>query len=165
MRALITLIILAFSVQANAHKHYISIADMEYDEKENKINVSMKITAHDFEHILEKKFDKQIHIEKYHDSSDVMVYSIEYLIKNFKVYSDKTPCNLSFVGKEVTLREELFFYFSFENVKNPSTIKIVNTLLFSLSDQQQNIVHYKYKDRTKSVTLLPAQSEAHISFE
>jgi uncharacterized protein YlxP (DUF503 family) len=165
MKRLMLLLVLFITMPGLAHKYYVSIAEMEYDKANKRIKVSLKVTAHDFEHVLEDKFDKRIHIEQYNDSSQVMLYAQEYLEKSIKVYSADKPCVFNYIGKEVTLREDLYFYFSFTNVQDPSTIKIVNTLLFSLSNQQQNIVHYKYNNQTKSVTLLPAQSEAQISFD
>lgn len=165
MKKLIFTLSLLLSLSGFAHKFYVSIAEMEYDQENNRIKVSLKMTAHDFEHVLEDKFEGHIHIEKYHDSTEVIQYAASYLSDNFQLFSKDKKCDFQYVGKEVTLRDELYFYFTFENIANPKTIKIVNTLLFSLSDQQQNIVHYKYKDQTKSVTLLPAQSQAQISFE
>ena len=165
MKRLLLLLILFSSVHALAHKYYVSIAEMEYDAENDRIKVSLKMTAHDFEHVLEAKFNKHLHIEEYSDTTEVIQYAVEYLGSHFKVYSGDSQCEMSYLGKEVTLRDDLYFYFSFLHIKQPSTIKIVNTLLFSLSNQQQNIVHYKYKDQTKSVTLMPAQSEAQISFE
>ncbi|MCB9222651.1 MAG: hypothetical protein H6582_00630 [Crocinitomicaceae bacterium] len=165
MRKLVLLLSLLFALPSLAHKFYVTIAEMEFDAVENRIKVSLKMTAHDFEHVLEDKFDGHIHIEKYDDSTEVIQYAVNYLKDHFKLFSADKQCDLNYLGKEVTLQDDLFFYFTFTNIADPSTVKIVNTLLFSLSDQQQNIVHYSYKDQTKSVTLKPAQSEAIISFE
>ena len=51
---LILSILLSFTTLfASAHKSFISISNMEYNQKEKQIEVSLKLTAHDFEHILE----------------------------------------------------------------------------------------------------------------
>ncbi|MEX1002098.1 MAG: DUF6702 family protein [Crocinitomicaceae bacterium] len=165
MKYLFTAILFLFLSPLFGHKFYVSIADMEYDEADKKINVSLKMTAHDFEYILELKYGKKIHLEEYSDTSAVMDYSKLYLKQNFKLFSGGEQCPMIFVGHELTLRDELYFYFSFAPVKDPSAIKIVNKLLFSLSDQQQNIVHYRYKNVTKSVTLISSQSEDELLFE
>lgn len=165
MKRILTFLLVITLIPATAHKFYVSIAEMEYEEGQDRIKVSLKLTAHDFEHVLEDKFDEHIHIEKYNDTSKVIQYAIEYLSSNIQLFSNDKRAEFQYLGKEVTLRDELYFYFTFNKISNPATVKIVNSLLFSFSDQQQNIVHYKYKDQTKSVTLIPSQPEALISFD
>ncbi|UKN02517.1 hypothetical protein K6119_03150 [Paracrocinitomix mangrovi] len=164
MRNVLLIIILLSSFSGWSHKFFISIADMEYDSIGNRINVTTQMTAHDFELILKRKFQRTITLEEVKDSSDVTHYIEQYLKVNFQLYSADKKLEMIYLGFEVTNRDDLFFYFYFTDVANPATIKIVNKLLFSISDQQQNIVHYKYKNATKSVTLVPAHSEDTITF-
>lgn len=163
MKAIITFLILLSSIHVFGHKFYVSIAEMEYDSTQNRINVSVKMTAHDFEQMLSRKFDRKIDLEKTSDTSDVGEFMQMYLKQNFQLHSADTQLEMNYLGKEVDLRGELYCYFYFANVPDPTTIKIVNKLLFSISDQQQNIVHYKYLTVMKSVTLVPSQSEAWIT--
>jgi Domain of unknown function (DUF6702) len=165
MKNLILALGILLSANTFAHKFYISIADMEYKELTKKIDVTLKVTAHDFELILNRKFNKEIHLEEVGDSSEVGLYCQAYLRNNFKVISNDQKLEQKYLGKEVTNREDLYFYFSFLNVGNPAHIKIISNLLSSVSDLQQNIVHYKYKNQTKSVTLLPSENKAEIKFD
>ncbi|MFT4600475.1 MAG: hypothetical protein ACI857_000649 [Arenicella sp.] len=165
MKTFLLAMFLGFGSLTFAHKFFISIADMEYNEDKQKINVSLKVTAHDFELVLRRKFKKDLHLEEVEDSSSVGKYYQAYLNHNFKLYNDGVRLPQVFLGKEVTNREDLYFYFSFINVTNPAMIKVVSNLLSSVSDVQQNIVHYKYQNQTKSVTLLPSQNEAEIKFD
>ncbi|PZE15775.1 hypothetical protein DNU06_16505 [Putridiphycobacter roseus] len=138
---------------AFGHKSYISIATMEYNEKLGQIEVSLKLTAHDFEHILDQKFSKSIHIENVLDSSEVGQFIQAYLMDHFTIKSDGQAASMHYVGKEVTLRDDLYFYFTFKPILNPSHIIIQNSILFELFSEQQNRVHYKYKGDFKSGTL------------
>ena len=163
-RLIFILFILIGSNNAIAHKFYISIADMEYDSIKNRINVSLKLTAHDFEMVLERKFERKIVLEEVVDSSKEAGYIRQYLKVNFQLFSQEQQLEMSYLGYEVNNKDELYFYFFFKDVPDPTTIKIINKLLFSISDQQQNIVHYKYSGQTKSVTLISAKSEDRITF-
>ena len=154
-----------FSLFASAHKSFISIANMEYNETEKKIEVSLKLTAHDFEHILEKKYGKQIHIENVKTGSNVDQFIIAYINKHFRVASESEKTKLIYIGKEVTIKDELFFYFTLKNVKNPSKIVVNNTFLFEIFEQQQNIIHYKLKGKTKSLTLVSLKKEGTLFFD
>jgi len=138
---------------------------MEYDSANVKINTSLKISAHDFEYLLEMKYNLRIHLETVTDSSEIGLYMISYLKENFIITSGGKQAEMIYLGREITLRDELFFYLSFTNVANPRTIHIKNQLLFSLFAQQQNIVNYKYGDRTKSVTLVSSAPEAEIKID
>lgn len=164
MRTVLMLCVFLVSMNATAHKFYISIANMEYNEESERIDVSLKMTAHDFERILIKKFEKSIHIEQVKDDSEIGKYCIAYIRQNFTVMSNNQQAEFKYLGKEIDNREDLFFYFSFLKIGDPKSLNIVSNLLFSISDDQQNIVHYKYKDQTKSVTLVPSQNKADINF-
>jgi len=158
-------VILGSSFLSFGHNYFVSIASMEYDSASMKINTSLKVTAHDFEHMLEMKFNLRIHIETVTDSSEIGQYIQTYLKENFILFSGGAQAEMNYLGKEVTLRDELFFYFSFSNIRNPRTVQIKNQLLFTHFAQQQNIVNYKYGDRTKSVTLVSATPEAEIKID
>jgi hypothetical protein len=163
MKRIIILLILVISYSpANAHKTYVSIADMQYDTITQEIEVSLKLTAHDFEHILEKKYNQKMHIENISDSSVVGLFIQNYLKTHFKIESKAQLAQFNYVGKEVTLRDELYFYFTFSKVLNPQQIKVSNTILFEMFTKQQNIVNYQYINQTKSVTLTNSNPQALI---
>lgn len=164
MKVLFTLGVLLICLSGSAHKYFISIASMEYNEEKKRIDVSLKMTAHDFEKVLIRKFERELHIEKIEDDSEIGKYCQAYIRQNFTIHSDDQQAEFNYLGKEIDNREDLYFYFSFVNIKNPSSLNVASNLLFSISDDQQNIVHYKYKDQTKSVTLLPSQNSAKIIF-
>jgi hypothetical protein len=84
---------------------------------------------------------------------------------NFRVSSEEEALILSYLGKEIKNTEDLYVYFSFLKPKNPAKLKVVSNLLYSISDLQQNIVHYKYLNQTKSVTLVASENHAEITFE
>lgn len=157
---LITLITLS---SVYAHKTYVSIASMEYNGKLKQIEVSLKLTAHDFEHVLENQYKKEYHIENIPDSSKIGLFIQNYVKTHFKVWSEDKLTQFKYVGKEVTVRDDLYFYFTFSNIINPKNITVSNTFLFEMFTKQQNIVHYKYANQTKSVTLISSNPKMNIT--
>ena len=99
-KILFSLILMVKFSTVMAHKSYISIANMEYNNNKKQIEVSLKLTAHDFEYILEKKFNKRIHIENVKDSSLVGQFIQTYISKHFQVYSEKKETKFNYVGNE-----------------------------------------------------------------
>ena len=161
----VTFLLLFLAFPAMAHKHYMSIANMEYNSKLRQIEVSLKLTAHDFEHILENKFNKRIHIENVNDSSEIGQYIIAYLADNINLTSANQKGKLNYVGKEVTVRDDLFFYFTFTEVLDPSHIILQNSILFQLFSKQQNLMHYKYNGKTTSITCTKVSPSGTIKLE
>ncbi|MEO9531653.1 MAG: DUF6702 family protein [Crocinitomicaceae bacterium] len=165
MKKLLFIFAIFFCAPLMAHQYFISIAEMEYNSEKNRIDVSLKMTAHDLEDVIGRKFDEKIDIMAISDSSKVFVYFQDYLKHNFRVISEEEVLRMSYLGKEIKNTEDLFVYFSFLQPKNPAAIKIISNLLYSISDLQQNIVHYKYLNQTKSVTLVASENQAEITFE
>jgi hypothetical protein len=141
------------SLTAFAHKSYISITDMAYNIELKRIEVSIKLTAHDFEYVLEKRFKNSVEIDKVKDGSKEDLYIQEYISKNFIVKSNNVLAKFNYVGKEVNLRDELYFYFTFTSIDDFKKLIVTNTMLFETYQQQQNIVHYTVNNKTKSATL------------
>ena len=115
--------------------------------------MSLKVTAHDFEYVLEMHFNKKVELESIEKSSKEDQFIMDYLKKHFVVKSNNQQAVMNYLGFEVNERDDLYFYFSFTQISNFKQILVTNTVLFETFEQQQNIVHYKVNDKTKSVTL------------
>jgi hypothetical protein len=148
-----------------SHKYYVAIANMEYNEKDQQIDVFLKATAHDFQHLMEMTFKERMDLDTVSQNKKYSSFIESYLKENFIVTSLDQPASFEYIGMEVTERLNIFFYFSFKEVLNPKKIKIASKFLFDFFKDQQNIVHYKYGEQTKSVTLVPALSVAEIKFD
>lgn len=165
MKVILTSLLFLISSSIFAHKFYVSIADLAYNDTKQRIEGSLKLTAHDFEEVLKAKFNRSFLMEEVKDSSAEGRYVQLYLMQNFKVFSGGKELVPNYLGKEVSLTQDLYFYFTFSAVPNPQRIKVYNTLLFDLFPKQQNIVHYTYNHQTKSVTLVPTKNNDSIVFE
>ena len=166
MKRFLFIVFIALAAKSTyAHKFYVSIADMKYNEAKQRIEGSVKLTAHDFEAVLENKFGQKYELETIVDSSEVGRYIQTYLASHVKLFSNDKQAVPTYLGKEITLRGDLYFYFTFTQIANPAEITIFNTLLFELFPKQQNIIHYQYKEQTKSVTLVPSKTHEKIRFD
>jgi len=165
MKTLLLTLLIAISSGGWSHKFYVSIADMKWDQEEERIEGSIKLTAHDVEKMLANKFQRPVDLEEEPDSSEVGRYLQAYMARNFVVKSNDLAAVPAYIGKEVTLRGELYIYFTFTGVAEPKHLSITNKILFELFPKQQNIVHYAYDSQTKSVTLIPLKPHGKIEFE
>lgn len=154
---------------ATTHRYAITIAEMAYDAPKNRIEVSLKVAAHDFEQLLAQVLHRPVHLEEQPDSSKaehlISTYCEKYLSTHFKLSSGGFPTRFHYLGRELTPHESLYFYFSFSGIHNPKQVTVFSDVMTSLSRDQQNRIHYTYGGVTKSATLSAAQNKATLSFD
>ena len=165
MKKLLLLLALFLSTGAFCHKFYVAVINMEWNETEQQIDVFVKATAHDFQAIIETSLNKRIDLDTISKNEELTNWTSNYLQKNFELTSLEKAAKFNYVGMEVTERLNAYFYFTFTEVLNPKKIKVVSKFLFDRFPKQQNIIHYKHGDQTKSVTLVASSAEGEIKFE
>lgn len=164
-RYLLVILFTGISTLSFSHKFYVSICDLEYNVEKDRIEGSLKLTAHDFEKILSEKFNRKIFLDEVHDTSEVGKYIQVYLNQHFKIKSNGKLAKPVYFGKEVTLEQDLYIYFTFTEIENPAQIEIHNSILIQPFIEQQNIVHYQYKEQTKTITLVATKVHEKIIFD
>ena len=65
------------------------------------------------------------------DSSKIGLFIQSYIEKHFTLLSQKQKAIFSYIGKEVTVRDDLYFYFTFKQILDPINITVSNTFLRS----------------------------------
>lgn len=165
MKKLLLFSLLLISSAGFCHKFYVAVINMEWNEADQRIDVFVKATAHDFEAIIETAMNKRIDLDTISKNEDLSKWTADYLEKSFQLSSLDVGAKFNYVGMEVTERLNAFFYFTFTEVLNPKKIKVVSKFLIDRFPKQQNIIHYKHGDQTKSVTLVASSTEGEIKFE
>jgi hypothetical protein len=84
------------------------------------------------------------------ESSQANEIITAYINEHFQVVAGNELLNMQFVGMEVELDESLYLYFEIENVTTVTELVIVNTILISSFDEQENILHLNVGDVEKS---------------
>lgn len=150
------ILFLFLSLNVYAHKHYISITEIEWKAESGVFEASLKLTAHDFEHMLEDEGLSSIHIEKMKEGDEHYKKTLSILTRDFRVYTGEEQCEIQFVGWEVTTDDQLFLYLKFvpQTKIDFNEVTISQNILFAKFSQQQNIVHFKHEDEVKSETLI-----------
>lgn len=162
MRVLILMLLVFLGTNGLAHKHYVSITDMEWKADEGHFEASVKLTAHDFEHLLEDEGLPEFHIEKMTEGDEHYKKTMKILTQNFRVYAGEEQCEIVLVGWEVNKEDELFFYLKFipQSKTDFKEVTVAQNLMFSKFSDQQNIVHFKNGEELKSETLVADKTKA-----
>jgi hypothetical protein len=158
-----------FFLKAQGHDYYFSISEVFYNTSTQKFEISIKVHAHDMEHVFEdnKSCWSTIKNGEFQPESDICLD--EYFTDNFKIFSSKgKEIHLTFIGKEQKLDGNMFIYFESSKFKwKKSDISIENTILTEINPSQQNIVHLnndKEKNNTQTSYFSSSQKSATFSF-
>lgn len=165
MKKILLFVAILAGTSSFAHKFYVAVFNMEWNEADQRIDVFCKATAHDFQGLIENELNLRIDLDTISKNEVLSTWTANYLKKNFQLSSLNKEATFNYIGMEVTERLNAFFYFTFTDVLNPKKVKFSCKFLFDRFSKQQNIVHYKNGDQTKSVTLVSSSSNGEIKFE
>jgi len=145
------------------HKFYVSVTEIEYNEKAHSLQIISRVFIDDFEKLLQTRYDQSIHLTKNDDSEKVSDYIKKYLSQKMEVELDGKPYTLNFIGKEYE-NDKLLFYLEIPDVPEFKKIGIKNAVLIDMFSEQKNLVHVEYKGKTKSLILTNGKYEDLLIF-
>ncbi len=149
-KTLFLLVALSLSQWASAHKFYMSITEMQYNENNGYLEIIIKLFTDDIEKALEQQSDSSIFLGTPKESSQADELLQNYLQKNFTLKTGQQALDIRFLGKEVD-KDYTWAYLEVKDFKPDEKYTIKNSILINLFDSQANRVNYYYKDKTHSL--------------
>ena len=86
----------------------------------------------------------------------------EYLINNFKIYSNETELELDFLGYE-RKNDLVIYYIEVFNAKKIKSLIVENKILFQSFRNQKNIILFRVNDYKKSYIHTSENFQSSIS--
>lgn len=161
-KVLLTLLILpllAFTV----HKYYISLTEIEYDEKSKSVQLIMNVFIDDFETALNKDYNLNLELATNKETNQFDNHFYKYLKEHFKISINNNLKNYKFIGKEYD-GNILYFYLEINNVENIKSIEIQNDILIYHFPEQQNLIKAKINGKRKSLFLDKKNDKGLLNF-
>lgn len=146
------------------HKYYVSVTEVDYVPNQESVQITTRIFADDFEKALRERFNKDIVLTQKDEAKEVDHYIDVYLKEKIKVEINGENTELDYLGKEYDGFDIVQCYIEIKNVKKIEAIKITNRVLFSLFDEQQNMIKTKINSKQKSFLLNKDNREALLKF-
>ena len=145
----------------NDHKFYVSTTSIVYKEQRKTIEITSQTFIDDMEALLRLN-DNDIKM-----SPDSNIKLIDKLIesslkKYFQIKINKKIIDFDFVGREYK-NDIIQCYIEVVVPDNSKEFTIRNRLFFNLFNEQQNIVHFKNREKRESV-LLHYESDTAIFY-
>jgi len=138
------LLLCAFSYPTSAHKFYVSITQIEYNQKEGSAEIIIRIFADDLEVALSRRAGRSVKIGHTEDFDKLALAYLRdtFELRNFK----RQPAKFNWVGKEVQT-DMVWLYIEARMPEGLGKAQLRNRILFEMFPEQVNIVNTKYNGR------------------
>lgn len=146
---IIGLLLVGCQFTASAHKFYVSISQINYNEKGKTLEVALKLFTDDLEYCASNELNKSIKISKEH-LFDKEVNN--YLTNHFTISINGESKEINYLGKEIEV-DVTWCYLEITDVENINTISISNTLFISDLAEQKNLIQLSIDSFEESTIL------------
>jgi hypothetical protein len=131
------------------HPFFVSMTDINYNDNNKSLEISVRIFTDDFENTLRKYHQDKIDILHPANQEQMNVYVKDYIQQHLQMKVDDKAVQLSFVGYEQQ-SESIWTYFEVNKVDKVKKVEIVNNLLHDYNTNQINMMHIKVKGNEQS---------------
>jgi|GEM_PF-632195 len=138
--------------QKAAHPFYVSVTEIQYNEKSRSLEIAVKAFTDDLETALRKTFQTPTDLLSVKDRDLAARRLTEYISSHLAIRINNKPVSLKFLGYEQE-REAIWSYLEAEQAPEPGNIEIVNSILYDSFDQQIHLVHVMVNRKRKSAKL------------
>lgn len=143
------LLIVPLLLSMAAHKYYLSVTDVQYNETSQSLQMITRLFYDDVEDVLQARYDEAIVVDATADQELLDRYLAKYLRAKFKIAVNGVRQELVFVGKEYE-DDYIVIYSEVENITSIETLGMENTLLMDVFPEQKNMVHTEILGKKKS---------------
>jgi len=151
----VLLLAISLSLSFTSHKFYLSVTEINYSEKDTSIQLLSRIFIDDLEELLNDRYEVDLNLTAPNELKDANLYIEKYVKSKILLTIDGKEVPYNFLGKEYD-NDVIKCYLEIDNIDIDSikTIEIENRLFFETFEEQQNIVHFKFKRKKKSFILI-----------
>lgn len=158
------LVMLLFMSFSSVHKFYVSVTNIVYSEEDKAFQVTSRVFIDDFDKLLKERYGVEAKLATPNESKIAEEYVEKYFRTKFVVEIDGEAVPYTFLGKKYD-NDVVICYLEIPNV-NLSEVKqmsVQNEVLTDLFDEQQNVVHVKWKNNKKSFVLIRENNKGMLN--
>ncbi len=138
MKKLLILCILPIFAFA-AHKYYISLTKVYYDQEEKSLQITMRFFIDDVQKTLDNRYETNLELATKNEDKKADFYLNKYITQKFKIKVNNELQNLNYLGKEYE-NDVVYFYLESKNIESIQSIEIQSTMLYEEFPDQENFV-------------------------
>lgn len=154
-----------FALCLCVHPIHVSVTEIEFDKKDQALEIMMRVFIDDFELTLRnERGTPNLDILNPPPGTSVDQLAESYLKDHFRISLDQRLQKTTYLGHERE-GEAFIFYIEVSNVKTWKTITIHNDIIMSTYGDQSNIVHVFSGDDVKSLRLTRNTPADKLTFD
>jgi len=162
--SLLGITILAFFSFSQIHKFYLSVTNITYSEKDAAFQITSRIFIDDLEEVLSERYGITTDLASDEESEIADSYIKKYFMTKLIIEINDEKVDYQFLGKTYD-NDVVVFFLELPNIQLSETesIAIQNEILTDLFEEQQNIVHFKWKGKKKSFVLIKENNKGMLN--
>ncbi len=154
------LIVAFFSLN---HPFYVSVTEINHNEKDKTLEISCKMFLDDTEKTLKKLYNAPVELTAPKDPKKAQEMMSSYVKKHLQLKINGKPVELEFVGFEVE-GASIWSYFQVSKVSSVQKIDVTDNILYEVYDSQISIIHAQVKGNKKSTRINNPETNASFEF-
>ena len=161
--ALLFTFIILTSFTSKDHETYLSVTEIEYDQKEKSLQIVSRVFIDDLENVLSKRYQQEVSLSYEKDLKANKDLIARYIDQKLKIKVEGKDRKLKFLGSKFDA-DQIILFIEGPEVENFKQIKVENLILTDLFDSQKNIVHVKKGESIESMLLMKGNGSKTVSF-
>jgi predicted transcriptional regulator len=144
-------LLLLVAAAPQKHDFHASLADIQYNPRSKKLEVTLRVFTDDLENDLAKMYPGKTFVMDFSAQDKALDTEIKrYLEKHFFIVgADKSL--LDFVGREHDAEgTTLYFEMTMPKATEGQKMQMQNSIMLDLFDDQSNIVNIQWQDKKKT---------------
>ncbi|WCL82956.1 hypothetical protein PPO43_07640 [Saprospira sp. CCB-QB6] len=132
------------------HPIYLSFAEIDYKEKQQALQISIKLFVDDFEQLFSKRLGETVEIGTDREHPQANQLLADYIEQHFQLKADGQTIKYKYLGKEMGEKQNIYECYVFLEAKNLSPfahLTINNSLLIDEHFNQLNFAACHTKNR------------------
>lgn len=145
------------------HKFYVSVTEIEHNVEAQSLQVISRVFTDDFENVLKARYDSSLRLGHDIETAGAEALIKKYLDQKMKIAVDGKEVSLDYLGKEYD-NDMIIFYIEVAGIKNIDQIRVENSVLMDLFEEQKNLIHVQVRGKTKSMVLVSGNERSSLKF-
>ena len=143
------------------HPYYVSMTEIEFNPKEKKLEISVRIFTDDLEKALARSCGCKTDLLSPEKKEAMKPVLDSYLKKKLGISVNGKPVSYSFLGFEKE-EESIWSFLEVSLDKIPDQLMVTNQLLYEIQKQQSNLVRYRKPGSDKTLQLTNPEREVRF---
>ena len=150
-------------IVAMLHPFFVSVIEINHNQKEATVEISVRVFAEDIEKIMQKYTTAKVDILNPTDKVLLDKQISSYISQRLRMSVNGQPVALKYIGHEIQ-KESIWSYFEVAKVPDLFKLEVDCSLLYDYEKNQTNILHVKSKGVEKSFKLDYPKTNTLFSF-